>query len=69
MHVLSTSGIAITFNVFIVCTSNLSGRSICSQLILCVSARLKWSESYISRFPETKLKFKTLSKSRWRAKG
>ena len=36
---------------------------------MCVSARLKWSESPISRFLETKLKFKTASKCRWRGKG
>lgn len=33
---------------------------------MCVSARLKWSESHISRFLETKLKFKTVCKCRWR---
>lgn len=36
---------------------------------MCVSARLKWSESHVSRFLETKLKFKTVSKCRCKGEG
>lgn len=36
---------------------------------MCVSARLKWLESDTSRFLGTKLKFRTVSKCRWRGEG